>query len=178
MEASDLSIHNFSNRSTVRFSRAARSWRSCCCERCFHRGWHNQRLSHVGRQSFSPLVLRCRPAIVATLISVVVPGILFFCPSFLPVEDHRNQIAGLVDLEYSPVSSSLWEVNRRSQAALRLMRAAPSRAESSNTGLWEWEPAGAAYFLRRETSAGLCDHEIPNRFESGQAESILVTCHG
>jgi len=41
-----------------------------------------------------------------------------------------------------------------------------SRRASSNTGLWEWEPAGAAYFSPAwKRLLGYADHEIPNRFE-------------
>ncbi|MFY9659047.1 MAG: PAS domain-containing protein [Terriglobales bacterium] len=109
------------------------------------------------------------PAIVATLISVV--GSWYFI--LLPLhsfrfEDHRNQIAGLVEFGIlSGFVIALGEVNRRSQAALSLseerLRLA---AESSNTGLWEWEPAGAAYFSPAwKRLLGYADHEIPNRFE-------------
>lgn len=110
------------------------------------------------------------PSVVATIVSSVGVWYLFLPPEHsFRLEDPKNQITGMVG--FAVVSAfiiALGEVNRRSQAALRLseerLRLA---AESSNTGMWDWEPRGSDIYFSPiwKRQIGYADHEIRNDLE-------------
>ena len=118
---------------------------------------------------FSSLYCGVGPSVVATIGSFFGAWYLFlpYTRSFR-LQDPQNEIAGMVRFAaFSAFIIVLGEMNRRSQAALRRSEAwLRLAAESSNTGLWEWEPAGKTYLSPTwKRLLGYADHEIPNRFE-------------
>ena len=117
------------------------------------------------------------PAIVATIVSLVGVWYLLLLPlhSFR-LQDPKTKSLGWLGLECSPVFIIvLGEVNRRSQAALRLSEERLQlAAESSNTGIWDRDFRSGDVYLSPvwKQQIGYADHEIRNDLKSGEAVSI------